>query len=153
MAKLTWDDLLVQGFTAEESGAWLSPWASVVSGRVAPEFLSRFGFWFLRRPEGHVDMLDVFSGTLERCAATNEEFVQLVNEPWWQEAYLLSDLVAELHDVGKVPGPRQCYSLAPHPALGGPNPLLGDSIDAKFVMVMDMVVWQSLCAQSLGLAR
>ena len=153
MTRLTWDDLLVQDITAEQFCYWLSPWAGVVSGRMAPAFMSKFGSWFLRRPEGHVEMLDVLTGQVERIADNYDDFMREVNETWWHETYLFSKLVFELHQVGKVPGVGQCYALAPHPALGGPNPNVGDAIDTKYVMVTDVVVWQSICAQSLGVGQ
>ncbi len=86
---------------------------------------------------------------LERLADTYEEFIREVNEPWWQEAFLLSELVYRLHEAGKIPGPGQCYALAPHPALGGRNPASGEAVDLDFVLVTDISVWQFICAQSL----
>jgi hypothetical protein len=147
--RLTWADLLIEDITPDDFQRWLGEWAGFISGPVAPAFLSKFGSWFLRRPEGHVEMLDVFTGAVERMADTYQEFVAQVNEQWWQEAYLLSELVYRLHQAGKVPGPGQCYALAPHPALGGPNPMLDEAVDLRFVMVMDMSVWQSLCEQAV----
>jgi hypothetical protein len=150
MARLTWADLLIENITAEQFKDWISPWAGVVSGRVAPAYLNKFGSWFLRRPEGHVEMLDVFTGQLFRVADSYEEFMRNVNERAWQEEFLLSELVYELHLAGKIPGPAQCYLLAPHPAIGGPIPAKGNPIDTKFVMVGDIAVWQSICAQMLA---
>jgi hypothetical protein len=150
VSRLTWDDLLVQNITPEQFRDWLAPWAGFVTGRVAPAFLSKFGFWFLRRPEGHIEVLDVFTGQLERIADNYDDFLREVNEQWWQEAYLFSEAVFQLHEAGKVPGPGQCYAIAPLPVLGGPNPANGDTIDPQFVMVTDMIVWQSICAQSLS---
>ena len=147
MSRLTWDDLLIREITPEQFERWLVPWTGVVVGRVAPAFMSKFGFWFLRRPEGHVEMLDVFTGGVERVAESYELFMRDVNEQWWQERYLLSELVFQLHQAGKISGPGQCYALAPPPALGGPNPTNGQQVDPRFVMVMDIPVWQSLCAQ------
>ena len=49
MSRLTWDDLLIQEITPEQFRDWLSPWTGVVTRRVAPAFMSKFGFWFLRR--------------------------------------------------------------------------------------------------------
>jgi hypothetical protein len=95
-------------------------------------------------------MLDVVMGRLERISESYDEFIQGVNEQWWQEGFLLSELVYQLHQAEKIPGPGQCYALAPHPALGGPNPYLGQKIDPRFVMVADIMVWQSICAQSVG---
>jgi len=94
-------------------------------------------------------MLDVFTGAVERVADTYQELVAQVNEQGWQETYLLSELVYRLHQASKVPGPGQCYALAPHPALGGPNPMLDEAVDPRFVMVMDVGVWQLLCAQAV----
>jgi len=152
MSRLTWADLLIDDITPDQFRGWITPWAGVVGGTVAPAFLSKFGFWFLRRPAGAVEMLDVFTGQLQQIADTYEAFVREVNEQWWQEVYLLSELVFQLHEAGKVPGPGQCYALAPHPALGGPNPANGEAVDPRFVQVMDVVVWQHLCAQFLGVA-
>jgi hypothetical protein len=152
MSRLTWADLLIDDIAPDQFRDWIEPWAGVVGGTVAPAFLSKFGFWFLRRPAGAVEMLDVFTGQLQPVADSYEAFVREVNEQWWQEVYLLSELVVQLHEAGKVPGPGQCYALAPHPALGGPNPANGEAVDLRFVQVMDVVVWQSLCAQFLGVA-
>ena len=93
----------------------------------------------------------MLTGRLDRVADGYDEFLREVNEQWWQEVYLLSELVCQLHAAGKVPGPGQCYALAPHPARGGPNPTNGDAVDPRFVLVVDVAVWQSTCAQSLGL--
>ena len=153
MSRLTWDDLLVQDITADQCRDWLSPWSGVVTGRVAPAFMSKFGVLFLRRPEGHVEMLNVLTGQLERLADTYDGFTKEVNEQWWHETYLFSELVLKLHEAEKIPGSGQCYALAPHPALGGPNPFAGDAIDPRFVTVTDVIVWQSICAQSLGVGQ
>jgi hypothetical protein len=153
MSRLAWSDLIIDDISPDQFRNWLAPWAGIVVGRVSPLFLNKFGFFFLRRPEGHVEVLDVFTGQLDRAADSYDNFVREVNEEWWQEVYLLSELVFQLHAAGKVPGPGQCYAIGPHPTLGGPNPVNGDTIDPKFVMVMDVVVWQSLCAQMLGVGR
>jgi hypothetical protein len=94
-------------------------------------------------------MLDVFTGAVERVADSYEAVLAEVNQQWWQEVYLLSELVFKLHEAGKVPGPKQCYALAPHPALGGPSPMLDQTVDPRFVMVMDIGLWQSLCVQAI----
>mgnify|MGYP006969391880 CR=1 FL=1 len=148
--RLAWADLLIENIGPNQFRDWIAPWSGVVGGRMAPAFMNKFGSWFLRRPEGQVEMLDVFTGQLKRAADTYDAFVREVNEQWWQETYLLSELVYQLHEAGKVSGPGQCYALAPHPALGGPNPANGDVVDPKFVLVTDIPVWQSICAQSLG---
>jgi len=148
--KLTWKDLIVEDVSPKEFADWMRPWSGVVSGRVALAFLNRFGVWFLRRPEGPVDMLDVLTGTVERVADNHEAFIAEVNGVGWQETYLASKVVLALHQVGKVPGPKQCYAVTPPVALGGPNPMAGERVPVENVMVMDIPIWQSLCAQALG---
>jgi len=145
--RLTWADLLIEEITPEDFRRWIENWEGGVSGQIAPAFMNKFGTWFLRRPEGHVEMLDVFTGSVERLAETYEKFIAEVNERWWQEMYLLSELVFQLHQAGKVPGSGQCYALAAHPAFGGPNPMLGQPVDPRFVTIMDIGLWQSLSAQ------
>ena len=150
MTRLTWDDLLIQDISPEDTRRWLEPWSGRIGGRLAVVFLNKFGSWFLHRPEGHIEMLDVLTGDLQKVAATYDEFFAAVNQRPWQETYLLSERVYELHERGLVPGPGQCYALVPHPTLGGPNPSAGEPLDPRFVMLMEVVVWQSLCAQVLG---
>ncbi len=41
----------------------------------------------------------------------------MVTEVQWQEEHLLSWLVYQLHEDGKIPGIGQCYGFAPHPQL------------------------------------
>ncbi|MDB5388671.1 MAG: hypothetical protein JWM11_4317 [Planctomycetaceae bacterium] len=153
MSRLAWPDLIIESITPERCSDWLAPWTGIASGRVAPVFLNKFGSWFLRRSEGHVEMLDVFTGQLQRIAESYTGFIQEVNEQWWQEFYLHSELVWQLHESDKIPGLGQCYAIAPHPALGGPNPDNGEVVDSKDIIVMDVVVWQSLCAQMLGVGQ
>ena len=148
--KLTWDDLLIQDLAEEDQATLLPPWSFLLQGRVSPIFLSKFGSWFLRRPTGEVDVLDVLQGEVRTVAASYESFVKNVNAREWQEENLFSLLVYELHGASKVAKGRECYALVPHPALGGPNPARGDSVDPERVIVMGMRVWQSICRQTLG---
>ena len=67
----------------------------------------------------------------------------------WQEVYLLSKLVRELRAAGTIPGPGECYAIAPPAPFGGPNPMGGDDASASQVMVMGMGTWQSICAQAV----
>jgi hypothetical protein len=148
--KLDWSDLLIEPKDETDLRECIRPWQWLVGGQVAPLFFNRFGCSFLLRPEGHVEMLDVFSGEVERVAASHQQFVASVNEPAWQEVYLLSKQVHLLHEQGKIARANECYAIAPHPALGGPNPFLGESLSPARVIVMDCRVWQSICSQALG---
>jgi hypothetical protein len=108
--------------------------------------MSKFGDWFLRRPDGNTDELSVIEGTYSTVASTPQEFTSLVNTQAWQEKHLLSLLVSQLHERGTIPGPGQCYAFAPHPALLG-------RIDIERVMLMDIGVWQHICAQHFHLTH
>jgi hypothetical protein len=138
--KLTWDDLLIQSFSESDVRTWLGDWSGTVGGKVAPVFMSKFGDWFLRRPDGGTDELSVIEGTYKSVASTPEEFSRLVNTQEWQEVHLLSIQVAQLHERGLIPAAGQCYAFAPHPALTG-------RIDINRVMLMNIGVWQHICAQ------
>lgn len=149
MIKLTWSDLLVEEVSPDDLMSWLRPWSQVIGGSVALVFMNKFGVWFLRRPEGPVDMLDVLSGNLISVAESYDQFVERVNDPAWQETFLLSKLVYRLHEEGKIPAAGQCYALAPHPAFGTPNPMKGEPLDTQHVMVLPIKVWQHFCVQSV----
>jgi hypothetical protein len=147
--KLTWDDLLIQDADPEEISASLAPWSFLIRAQVRPIFLNRFGSWFLQRRDESVDMLDVFDGSIEQVAESAAELGRLVNTVEWQEEYLLSLAVFDLHSAGLVAAGTQCYAI-PHPALGGRNPALGEEIEPRFTTVCDFEVWQSICRQALG---
>jgi hypothetical protein len=141
--KLTWNDLLIQNISESDARVWLGYWSGKVTGKVVPVFMSKFGDWFLRRPDGGTDELSVIEGTYSSVATTPEEFSSLVNSQTWQEEHLLSFHVAQLHERSIIPQPGQCYAFAPHPALSG-------QIDISRVMLMDIGVWQHICAQQFG---
>ena len=145
-SKLTWDDLLIQSIPESDARTWLGYWSGMVSGRVAPICMSKFGDWFLRRPDGSTDELSIIEGTYSSVAASSEEFASLMNTPTWQEQHLLSFQVAQLHERGIVPGPGQCYGFAPHPKWLG-------CIDIERIILMDIGVWQHICAQHFASSR
>jgi hypothetical protein len=138
--KLTWADLLIQNLSEADTRTWLGYWPGEVACRVTPVFLSKFGDWFLRRPDGGTDELSVIEGTYSSVATTPDEFSALVNTPSWQEDHLLLSRVLQLHERGVIPQPGQCYGFAPHPALSG-------RIDIASVMLVDIGVWQHICSQ------
>jgi hypothetical protein len=140
--KLTWDDLLIQHFPPDQVRQWLDQWTWLVTGDVRPIAMSKFGSWFLERRDGCVAKLDVLEGTMTTIAKSVDEFRAQVNDQAWQEEHLLSLLVYQLHEAGKIPGPNECYAFAPHPAFTG-------RLDREQVMILSIVVWQSICAQTL----
>jgi hypothetical protein len=140
---LTWDDLMIQKFSESDVRTWLGYWSDMVKGRVAPLFMSKFGDWFLKRADGGTDELSVIEGTYCSIASTPEEFTTLVNTREWQEKHLLSFEVWRLHERVIIPQAGQCYAFAPHPALMG-------KIAIDRVMLMEIGVWQHICARQFG---
>lgn len=148
--QLTWTELLIQDVAQEAMMAELTAWSFLLQGSVAPIFLNRFGSWFLRRRDDSVDLLDVLGGSVTRIAETHASFVQAVNTQEWQEHYLASRTVFDLHLAGVVATGSHCYAVKPHPARGGPDPLKGHAVQPDRAMVMPFWMWQSFCRQSLG---
>jgi hypothetical protein len=146
------DDLLVVDVAADELETWMAPWHGLLDGPFEVAFLNTFGVWFLRRPDGTVDMLDVFTGDVERVADSYEALVANVSNAAWREVYLLSKLVDEIRASGAVPAPGECYAIAPPAPFGGPNPMGGETVRPSQVMVMKMATWQSICAQAVRAA-
>ncbi len=144
--KLTWDDLIIQNIAPEDARTWLGYWSGWVPGSAAPVFMSKFGDWFLRRPDGSTDELSVIDGTYSAIASTPEEFLALANTQTWQEEHLLSLDVYQLHERGIIPQQGQCYGLAPHPAWSG-------RMELEHVIVMEIGAWQKICADILSSQR
>jgi len=149
LTKLTWTDLLIEAADPNELSDCLAPWGFVVTGQVAPIFLNRFGSWFLRRPDGSVDVLDVLEGTVNPLAPSYDVFATCVNNVQWQEDYLLSRQVFALHDAGLIATGTQCYAV-PHPRQGFPDPRAPGGLNPQFVRLTSLKVWQSICRQALG---
>ena len=138
--QLTWDDLLIQNLAEQDWNRWLRCWSGLVSGKVSPLGMSKFGDWFLRHPDGSTSELSVLDGTYEKIAATAGEFSALLNLPEWQEEHLLSWHLLQLHERHIIPGQGECYAFAPHPLLTG-------KIEIDHVTVMPIGAWQTMCAQ------
>ena len=138
--RLSWDDLLIQNLQLEECARWLRYWSGWVTGRIHPMYMSKFGDWFLRHPNGATSELSVIEGTVRQVASTSEEFDTLLNSREWQEEHLLSLLVLTLHERDIVPAAGECYGFAPHPALLG-------KINLDHVLITKIGAWQAFCAQ------
>jgi hypothetical protein len=139
--KLTWDDLIIENISPENTHDWIAPWSHLITGQFAPVFMSKFGDWYLRRPNGSTEELSIIQGELQHIASTPEDFTQIVNNVEWQERHLLSVHIARLHERGLIPGIGECYGFAPHPILTG-------SIDFSLTRIMTIPVWQFIAAQS-----
>jgi hypothetical protein len=145
-SRLTWNDLLVQKISEANARDWLSCWQEVIRGKVVPICMSKFGDWFLQLPDGKVNELSVIEGTYKTIASSPKEFSVLVNSPKWQEEHLMSLIVQQLHERNLVPPDGQCYAFAPHPILLG-------RIAIENAMLMDIVVWQSICSQTINISH
>lgn len=141
--QLGWDDLLIQNLQQRECERWLSHWSGWVLGRVLPLYMSKFGDWFLRQPDGSTSELSVLEGTYKIIASTPDEFVGLINSQEWQQEHLLSRLVLQLHERNIIPAEGQCYGFAPHPILSG-------RIVTNDALIMPIGAWQYVCADMLA---
>ncbi len=138
--KLNWDDLLIKDIPFELAQRCLQMWEYAIAGQVAPIYLSKFGDWFLRHPDGKTSQLSVIEGTYQVIPNTPDEFTNQLNSQSWQEDHLLSLIIYELHLQDVIPGPGECYALAPHPMIYG-------KIDIENIMIMQIEPWQIICSQ------
>jgi hypothetical protein len=138
-SKPTWNDLLIDDSTLDYSRL-LQDWRWLLVGSFRVVVGSKFGDWFVERPGGEVEMLDMQTGQLRQVACSRDEFYQLIRTREKQEEWLRSDLVVGLHERGLVPDPGQCYAFSVPPILGG-------RVDPQSVELMDLGVWVSFCGQ------
>jgi hypothetical protein len=80
---------------------------------------------------------------------TYDEFTAFLNTVEWQEEYLLSRQVFALHEAGLIASGTECYAV-PHPGQGFPDPRAEGGLNPRFVRVLDLKVWQSICRQAVG---
>lgn len=144
MNSLTWDDLFVDASLLDFNSLLLE-WPDQIAGEIRPIGASAFGDLFFERRSGDVIKLDVLEGGVHLVAPSFQRFGDLMNSPEWQEQHLLSQGIALLKEKGLSRNQGQFFGFAPHPALTG-------HIDWSRVMPLDAVVWNSICAQALGVA-
>lgn len=137
--KLTWDDLLIEAHDLD-ADVLEHGWAWLVKGQFSAIAASKFGDWFLLRPNGAVEMLDAIEGTLEQVASSHAEFKELINTQEKQEKWLLSEFVFTLHENDVIPARGECYSFKLPLILGG-------NAELKNVEVCDFRLWVSICGQ------
>ena len=144
MNPLTWNDLFVDA-SLLDFNALLAEWPGLESGEIRPIGASAFGDLFYERRSGAVMKLDVLEGGVHPIAVSFQQFGELMNSPEWQEQHLLSQGVALLKERRVSRGPSQFFGFAPHPSFVG-------KIDWSRAMPLDALVWNSICAQTLGVA-
>ena len=151
-------DLVIDAGEYPEIAGWFAPWDALLpqAGAAAvrePLFASRFGTLFYARHDGSCHMLDVFFGEVQELAPDVATFAEFLREPSWQETYLLAASVRALAAAGIVATGTECFAIAPHPAVGGPDPWADDVLDPAAIMVLEGAPWQVLCVDFLRCAR
>ncbi len=141
--RLTWPELFSNRPALDYSrifGEW-SPWI-VADYQIAPIGMSALGSLFFAKPDESIQCLDPIRGEIRRVASDFGQFQSNMNSEAWQIENLHSAFVAKIVATGLQREPTQCYALAPHPNFTG-----GLSLESN-VVVVDAVVWHSVCAQS-----
>lgn len=151
-------DLLIDAAAHPEIADWFAVWDTVLPAPFAgetrvPLFASRFGTLFYARPDGSCHMLDVFFGEVQELAPDIATLAQFLREPSWQETYLLAASVRALAAAGTVARGTECYAIAPHPAVGGPDPWAEAVLEPAAIMVLEGARWQEQCVDFLRRAR
>lgn len=151
-------DLLIDAAEHPEIADWWAVWerllpAPLVASKPTLLFASRFGTLFFTRPGAGCQMLDVFFGEVQELAPDRETLGEFLAEPTWRETYLLAATVRALAASGVVARGTECYAIAPHPAVGGPDPWAEAVLDPAAIMVLEGARWQEQCGQFLRQAR
>lgn len=151
-------DLLIDAEAHPEIADWFAVWDTLLAAPIAgetrlPLFASRFGTLFYARPDGSCHMLDVFFGEVQELAPDIATLAEFLREPSWQETYLLAASVRRLASAGTMASGTECYAIAPHPAVGGPDPWAEPVLDPAAIMVLEGARWQEQCVAFLRRAR
>ena len=152
------EHLLIDAAAQPEVADWFAVWDTILPRGLAgeprePLFASRFGTLFYARPDGACFMLDVFFGDVQELAPDVATLAEFARDPAWQETYLLAASVRALAAAGVVAHGTECYAIAPHPAVGGPDPWAEEVLDPAAIMVLEGGPWQALCVDFLRRAR
>lgn len=111
-------------------------------GKVTPVGASTFGHLFFKRPEGHVEQLDVLEGGVHHAASHLEEFGLLLNSRPWRDTNLLSHGVGLARSKGLRRTKGQFFGFAHHPGQSG-------RIDWTSLACFDAKEWHAICAKAL----
>jgi hypothetical protein len=150
--------LLIDAAVHPQIADWFIAWEGLLPRALAGEtrsvlFSSRFGTLFYARPDGTCHMLDVFFGEVQEIAPDAGTLGQFLSEPSWLETYLLAASVRALAAAGVVASGTECYAIAPHPAVGGPDPWAEPVLSPASIMVLEGARWQEQCVAFLRRAR
>jgi hypothetical protein len=154
----TLGELTIDAGRYPEIADWYRVWEALLPQGVVGQprtalFASRFGTLFHSHPDGSCHMLDVFFGEVQELAPDPATLGAFLREPSWQETYLLAGSVRALAAAGIFALGTECYAIAPHPAVGGPDPWAEPVLDPASIMVLEGARWQELCVDFLRRAR
>jgi hypothetical protein len=138
---INWNEIFLQDPEIHYSQL-LEQWSPLVSGKIQPIGLSAFGDIYFFRSDGSVQVLDVLEGAVRSVAESQQAFGECMNSKEWQDSNLMPEVVWQLQNRGLIRNPGQVFGFAPHPSLAG-------KIAPETAMVMDAVVWHSICSQLL----
>jgi hypothetical protein len=98
-------------------GEW--EWLFEDEMEVAPWLMNRFGDLFFTDEQGAVNWLNINDGELTEVAASEEEFIELLEVDENVSELFLMALVDELAESHRKLGPGQCFAFRTLPVLGG----------------------------------
>jgi len=140
---LNWNDIFLQD-PSIDFGQLLAQWQPpIVVGTIRPFGLSAFGDLYFLSRNGSVHVLDVFEGAVREVAESEQDFAACMNSQDWRDSNLMPEVIMQLQRRGLVRGPGQVFGFAPHPALSG-------RLNPEGALVLDAVVWHSICSQLLN---
>lgn len=136
---MNWNDLLIDLKKINIIELY-SDWKWILSGKINPIMMSKFGDLFFEKTDGKIYFLDTIEGNVVEICDGIDDFKKFINEEENIENYLLSYLVFELKKLLPLPKENQCYAFKISPILGG-------EIVSSNVEIIDLNVSLSILGQ------
>lgn len=86
-----------------------SAWGWLIQEPFTPILFSVLGDMFFQKEAGNVFWLNTGTGEISAIADSLEEFKVLLGTETADD-WFLPDLIAQLHEAGKIPAPGYCYT-------------------------------------------
>jgi hypothetical protein len=117
------NEVKIQDYTVEQShldwAVLLEEWSWLLPADSKVLLLTRAGDLFLQLADRSVHMLDVGVGELQRVAADQKEFDEMISNPKVAREWLMIPIVDQLVASGLGLGLEQCYGFRKLPIFGG----------------------------------
>ena len=97
----------------------LVDWSWLLPKDISVLFMNRFGDLFILLDDGSVSMLDVGSGTIERVAASRDDFTLKIKSENLANYWFMIPLLNKVEDAGITLCEGQCYGYLQSPVFGG----------------------------------